>query len=142
MLNKINKIQYKVGIRKSSSLLVYLNKTICCQIMKVLGPTITDNVFVIRSRKKMASLEHFKCASPENVTSSFIGTETASQRGMRRKVVTEIPETNIHLTQGIKAKMQPSYASIAALVSVVILLSLVKRQDPNNYFRSYFSPFL
>ena len=57
--------------------------------MKVLGPTITDNVFAIRSRKKMASLEHFKCAGPENVTSSFIGTETASQRGMRRKVVTE-----------------------------------------------------
>ena len=57
--------------------------------------------------------------------------------------MTKIPETNIHLIHGLKAKMQPSYASIAALVSVVILLSLVvKRQDPNNYFRSYFSPFL
>ena len=46
--------------------------------MKVLGPTITDNVFVIRSRKKMASLEHFKCAGSENVTSFIIMTKTLS----------------------------------------------------------------
>ena len=65
-------------------LVSHLNKTICCQIMKVLGPTITDNVFVIRSRKKMASLEHFKCAGSENVTSFIVmaKTEVSHEQGI------------------------------------------------------------
>ena len=65
-------------------LVSHLNKTICCQIMKVLGPTITDNVFVIRSRKKMASLEHFKCSGSENVTSFIVmvKTEASHEQGI------------------------------------------------------------
>ena len=35
------------------------------------GPTITDIVFVVRTRMKMASSEHFKCVGAENVTSLF-----------------------------------------------------------------------
>ena len=52
--------------------------------MKVLGPTITDNVFVIRSRKKMASLEHFKCSGSENVTSFIVmvKTEASHEQGI------------------------------------------------------------